>query len=298
MKHIVCIGGSNVDMFLKPIKTLILEDSNPGDMHISYGGVGRNVAENLARLSIKPYFITILGQDEHGSNIYEFCRNIGIQIDPIYVAKTPVYVAVLNHNHDMHVSISVMKDFDKLDQIEIEKRRSIIEMSNYLFIDTNMSEQTMKFIFNNFEKPIFVDAISTSKARRLVPYLAKVFALKVNLKEALALTGLNEKETDEIKIAQTILSLGVQHVFITLGASGAIYLTQDDMKRSYFKPTQMVNASGAGDAFMAGVIYAFMNEKEPLQYGVAAALITVKAEEAVSPSMSKEYLEKTVEELI
>jgi pseudouridine kinase len=298
MKRIVCIGGSNIDMFLKPINKLILEDSNPGNMHISYGGVGRNIAENLARLSLNPYFITVLGQDHQGRNIADFCRKIGIHIDPIYVAETPTYVAILNENNDMHVAISVMNEFDKLNQETIDKRKNIIDQADFLFLDTNINEQTMSYIFKTFSMPIFVDAISTSKAIRLIPFLKNIFALKVNYKEALALIRSNDMNINEIEVAKRILSFGVRHVFITLGASGAIYATNEGIQRSHFKPVETINTTGAGDAFMAGIIYAFMNQKTPLIYGVAAAKITLNANEAVSQNMNIEYLEKTVEELL
>ena len=49
MGYICVVGGANVDIFLSPYKKLKLRDSNPGQLRISCGGVGRNIAENLAR---------------------------------------------------------------------------------------------------------------------------------------------------------------------------------------------------------------------------------------------------------
>jgi pseudouridine kinase len=50
MKDILVIGGSNIDYLAKSSHPLIMEDSNIGSLKTAFGGVGRNIVENLARL--------------------------------------------------------------------------------------------------------------------------------------------------------------------------------------------------------------------------------------------------------
>ncbi|EPZ53306.1 pfkB carbohydrate kinase family protein [[Clostridium] sordellii ATCC 9714] len=47
-------------------------DSNPGKVKTSFGGVCRNIAENMARVGVNTKFISILGDDETGRRM----RNI------------------------------------------------------------------------------------------------------------------------------------------------------------------------------------------------------------------------------
>ena len=50
--YVVVIGGAGIDINGFPSGKLIQKSSNPGRVKLSLGGVGRNIAENLARLGL------------------------------------------------------------------------------------------------------------------------------------------------------------------------------------------------------------------------------------------------------
>ncbi|MBR1988988.1 MAG: hypothetical protein IJ987_00810, partial [Firmicutes bacterium] len=50
MAEITVVGGINIDIEGSPFKKLKYQDSNPGKVHMAFGGVGRNITENIARL--------------------------------------------------------------------------------------------------------------------------------------------------------------------------------------------------------------------------------------------------------
>ena len=53
VKPFVCvIGGMNIDLQGSSNQPLVFNDSNPGEIVMSAGGVGRNIAENIAKLSL------------------------------------------------------------------------------------------------------------------------------------------------------------------------------------------------------------------------------------------------------
>jgi sugar/nucleoside kinase (ribokinase family) len=58
------------------------------------------------------------------------------------------------------------------------------------------------------------------------------------------------------------------------------------------KKVEIKNVAGAGDAYLAGVIYAKLNDLDPLLYGTYAARLTLQDEKAVSQDMSKEKIEE------
>ena len=59
--------------------------------------------------------------------------------------------------------------------------------------------------------------------------------------------------------ASRLTALGVQHVYITLGSDG-VYCT-DGMRQEHLAaiPTHVVNTTGAGDAFVAGLAHGVTN---------------------------------------
>jgi pseudouridine kinase len=77
----VCvIGGANVDIHGAAYQPLRLRDSNPGSVHVSPGGVARNVAENLSRLGVDCRLVTAVGKDPHGEMLLAHGRETGIDM--------------------------------------------------------------------------------------------------------------------------------------------------------------------------------------------------------------------------
>ena len=80
-KYVVVIGAANIDIGGTAYKELIPADSNQGIITISFGGVGRNIAYNLAKLGVNVVFITALGDDTLGKDLLNHCKDSGINTD-------------------------------------------------------------------------------------------------------------------------------------------------------------------------------------------------------------------------
>ena len=80
MKEVVVIGGSSIDIIGSPQYDFIARDSNPGQIEITAGGVGRNIAENLARLGVNCTLLTCIGKDVYGKIIIQKSMEAGINI--------------------------------------------------------------------------------------------------------------------------------------------------------------------------------------------------------------------------
>ena len=80
MGYIAGIGGANMDIHGRGDHPLIMRDSNPGTLHMSLGGVCRNICENLARLGEEVRLVTVVGDDMHGRSIIEGCERVGIDM--------------------------------------------------------------------------------------------------------------------------------------------------------------------------------------------------------------------------
>lgn len=73
------VGGAVFD-FTAKVKTkhILCEGTNRGVLQTSLGGVGRNLAEVLARLGMQPCFITAVGRDDPGQRILQHMRELGM----------------------------------------------------------------------------------------------------------------------------------------------------------------------------------------------------------------------------
>ena len=79
-KTLLLIGGSNIDYIATSKDKLIKKVSNIGTVSISFGGVMRNIAENLARLGNKIDFLTAIGDDANGKAMRDDLESLGINV--------------------------------------------------------------------------------------------------------------------------------------------------------------------------------------------------------------------------
>src|SRR3954466_3660607 len=103
-RPIVCIGGANLDRKLRPLSKLKMATSNPARQDESFGGVARNIAENLARLSAPVALLTVVGDDSSGRALLEHAENIGIDTrGTLRLSGTcsGTYTAVLDDHGEM-----------------------------------------------------------------------------------------------------------------------------------------------------------------------------------------------------
>ena len=74
-KPYVCvIGGLNIDLQGSSDKPLVFNDSNPGEVAMSAGGVGRNIAENISKLNIHSKILSYAGNDALGDYVIDQSR--------------------------------------------------------------------------------------------------------------------------------------------------------------------------------------------------------------------------------
>lgn len=292
------IGGVNMDISGTPDAELRPGDSNPGQVTVSPGGVGRNIAENLCRLGRKVSLITVLGNDDYAEVIRTQCRNIGIGLDLSFtnpMGRTSTYLCLNEQNGDLHAAIADMKICDQLTPALLEPILPELNRGAMVIADANIPEETLRWIAENVTVPIVADPVSVAKASRLRPLLRRLVFLKPNVPEAEILAGMEPGGPLSLScITDALHGLGVARVYLSLGAEG---VWADDGKEGELLPVfsgPVINTSGCGDAFVAAAADAYlsgMGTMECARRGLAAAAICAEDPEAVSPEMSQEAIE-------
>ncbi len=303
-RYTVVIGGANMDILGQPFGSLQTGDSNPGAVSCSPGGVGRNIAENLARMGSDTRLISAIGKDTYGQMILQHNRQAGIDSQAcleLNDANTSTYLSVLDGNGDMHVAIADMAIIERLGVDVLKARADMLRRAELLVVDANLSEEALEYLLSNFtDKPIFVDTVSCAKARKLKPYLSGIHTLKPNLKEAQQLSGITIKDNTELpKLADWFHEQGVQRVFLSLGSEGVFYSDQNEQAFVPAIPVSMVNANGAGDAFLAGLAHSWIQQWPTLQstkFAMAAAVVALSHIATINPNMSEVTINRILKE--
>lgn len=298
--YIVVIGASNIDISGKSLNKLILSDSNIGSVSMSLGGVARNIAENISRLGLNVRLISAIGDDIYGKKILEESKEAGINMNDIIIDKnesTSIYLSILDSNGDMKLAINHNKVISNINIDYIKKNDELIKNSKCIVLDTNLDENVLDYIFKTYNKPIFVDAVSTSKSKKLINNLDKIYVLKPNKLEAEILSGINIKSKENIDEAIDILhNKGVKNIYLTLGEDGVIF-SNGKLKKFYDSfNTDVKNATGAGDAFIAGVVYSYINKdfENSTLYGLAMASMAINSHDTINKNINSEKIKNLV----
>lgn len=291
--RISVIGGANVDLSATLNDAFIASDSNPGHIDIGYGGVARNIAHNLSLLGAQTQLLTVFGGDLFGGLLHDYCHQQGIDVhlsERESSVRTGVYLCINNHGGEMIAAVADTEAIRAITPEWLAKRNGEINQSEFIVADTNITEDAIRYLLENVTVPLFVDGVSTTKAHRVMNALRKcklpyLHTLKLNLKEALAVTD----SATYAEAAQRLLDAGVAHVYITLGSEGVYCRNSAEEWLFPALPGDVVNTTGAGDAFLAGVVYAHAKGIEfpkTAQYGLMAARATLMSPKAVNPDIA------------
>jgi len=290
MKKVLVVGGAVIDIFAYPKSKFIMFDSNPGYLKKSLGGVARNIAENLARLNVDTTLITALGKDDGKKVIMQNAQEVMLKLSAVPVPQTPTYLSIQNDENDMVAAIADMDEIELISKEDIKLREIIFQNADYIILDTNLKKETLEYIVKAYQqKEIYVDAISCQKANKIKPFYKYLKGLKMNQLEARYLSQMEDQDIEEV--AKYFIAKGVKEVYITLGKDGSVYMDESKYEKLPAHEIKVVNTAGAGDAYLAGVIYAKVHDLEPLTYARKAAEITLIDEKTVSNEMNEKNLE-------
>ncbi|MDQ5983020.1 MAG: Pseudouridine kinase [Eubacteriales bacterium SKADARSKE-1] len=298
-KYICVVGGANIDITACPMENPLPHDSTPGKVTWGLGGVGRNISENLTALNQGVEFITVFGTDYYSQKIKKDCNDKNIKLNynsDVITGDTPTYVCLNDKFGEMLYAVSDMSIYDNITPEFLRERIDIINNSKACVFDTNIPEESIKYLTNNCCVPLFAETVSTNKAKKLKRHLGKIYAIKPNLLEAEVLSGIKIKDRKTLdSAAAVLLSGGLKSIFISLGKDGTYYANEQESGIVPCFKIPVINTTGAGDSFMAGLIFSFIkngaNIKMMALHGTAAAALTVSSKFSVSENMSCQNIE-------
>ncbi|BAK82799.1 carbohydrate kinase PfkB [Komagataeibacter medellinensis NBRC 3288] len=297
---IVCIGGAAIDRKFCLFSPLVPGTSNPATGYTGFGGVARNVCENLARLGQATALVSIVGDDLPGHALADHMKSCGVDTSRIQFAgnaSTAEYIAILDDRHDLGVAVFDAVVFERLDIDYIRRCWPLIAAAGWLFVDCNVSVEVLAWLTRKAREGSFslaVDTVSVPKAQRLRGQLDGVQVLFTNRDEALTLLDGTTTADTSAAIAAALVMQGVGTVIMTEGARG---LTVADSSGVHALPayrTDVVDVTGAGDALVAATLSALSENMDTVtacRHGLAAAALTVGSRESVCPGISHDALD-------
>lgn len=302
---VVVIGGANMDVKARSASPTLRGTSNPGRVTMTPGGVGRNIAENLARLGTRTHLVAAVGSDGLGDQVLAVTSDAGVHVEHVRrsVRPTGTYTAILDADGELVVAISDMAATEELSAEHLDATRGLLGRAGLVVLDGNLAPATLAFaldVATGAGARVVVEPVSVPKAQALAPMLVPerpVFAVTPNRDELTALTGL-PCATDEqlLRAAEALHGRGVELVWVRLGQRGSLLSSGQDHFFIPAVPTEVRDVTGAGDAMLAAFCHALL-EGESLEsaaaYGHAAAALTIASTHSVRPDLTAQLVRST-----
>ncbi|MBP5483637.1 MAG: hypothetical protein J6X99_05200 [Bacteroidales bacterium] len=283
MRKICVIGGANVDITATSAAAFQIGDSNPGSVVVSWGGVGRNIAHNLALLGDNVELITIFGGGVFGPVIANSCKELGIGISHSEIAKegtNSFFISINNADGELVGGVADMNATEAMTPEWLQTRIDAINAADAVVADANSSAAALAWLIDNCQKPLYLDAVSVAKAARIKEAVAMsrkkaFFALKSNALEHQVLGQLNEAV--------------IERIYVSRGAEGLQVYAQGKLYEFAALPCIVKNVTGGGDALLAGIVHAGpkASVEESAKMGLLCARCAVESPNAVSEDIAK-----------
>ena len=298
---IVVIGASFVDVKGYPLTQYIPGGRNVGRVVQVHGGVGRNVVEDIANVELRPTFVSVVDDSGLSDDVVRnlICRKVDVR----YVIRSKeglgTWLAIFDNDGDVIASISRRPDVSAIERVLEEHGDEIFRNADSIVVEFDIEVPILKKVLElaaKYGKEVYTVVSNMGIAMGRRDLIRKTSALVCNLQEAGMLFSedysfVPPEELQEI-LTVRIRMAHVPRIIVTMGDKGAVYAELSG--GSGFCPplkVDVVDTTGAGDAFFAGVAIGLTYGKttgEACVIGTRLAASVIASRENVCPRFEPE----------
>lgn len=304
--YITCVGSANLDQTFKLETEMILGTSNPVNSSITYGGVARNIAENLSRLNHQVSLMTLVGEDNVGNDLINTSKQLMkvIATEKISNENTGSYTSIIGKEGEMIVGYANMSINNNMNRDWILRHKQHLNSSSWIIADTNMKKGALETLieFSRTEnKNLAIIGVSVPKMKNIPEDLDEVDIIICNLDESQSYFDSTNNNLDNL--IHMWLDKGVKKIVITLGEKGCIYADKESKKHqkaNKITKQKVIDVTGAGDAFSSALLHGIIAGKsfeESIKLGTISAALTIQVKETVNPKLSVNLLNKELDKI-
>lgn len=301
-----------LDTKLRTAAPPVLRTSNPGTASWTAGGVGRNIAENLARLGSPTVLVAAVGDDLAGESVVGRTAAAGVDCRHVVVSRSPTgtYSAVLDDGGDLVIAVADMRATDELGVDDLAVVTGMLGDAGALVADANLDARVVRWLVDAGQVagvPVVLEPVSVAKATLVAPVLdgsVRLHTVTPNVDELSALVGTPVANTVQAigAAADVLHRRGVAHVWVRRGTRGSLLSVggatpsadpsgepTPRMVRVSAPAVEVADVTGAGDSMTAGYVHALLagdDAVEAARYGQALAALTCASPDTVRPDLT------------
>ena len=265
-------------------------ERNVGEVQVVAGGVCRNVAENLKMLGLEAEFVSMVDDNGMGAQVRGELAALGVNVTHVISAPRGMgmWLAILDEHGNLAGSISRQPDFSALETYLKANGDAIVAATDGLALEFDMSAEISGLVMalaKKHKKPVYSIVGNMGVILKHPEYLHDVACFICNEMEAGRLfredlTAASPEETLKALRKGSAL-VGIPAMVVTMGPRGAVYADNITGEFGFCPPmdVDVVDTTGAGDAFFTAAVAALMNGaplSQAVQEGTRLASRTVK----------------------
>jgi sugar/nucleoside kinase (ribokinase family) len=269
--QVVGIGSCGIDYFAIVPRLLGPEEKiNANRLEIHAGGVTGNNLTQVARLGASAGWLGLIGDDESGRLITKAFADDGLDLSGIEVipGEQSTFTWIPVDAQGERCIYMFPNANGKLSAEQVRSRFSAqIKAAKHFHTEASQlplppiragmqlaRDAGVRVIFDLDVAPSYFARANLGSEQDLVAALRLVDVLKPCKAAAREITG----ETDYEKIATELLALGPKVVAVTMGAEGSVIASAGKVAHVPAFQVDVVDSTGAGDAFMGGLSYGLL----------------------------------------
>lgn len=295
-RFIVVIGGANLDIIGNSYN-LNKGESSLGSVKLTTGGAAKNIAENLGKLGVYTLFVSAVGTDDFGDLLIDSLNEVKVNTSKILRVNnktTGNFMAILDNDREVLYAINDMEITSLINRAWIERCSGEIKKAEVVVVDLNLRNEALDEIFNISNSKIFVDLVAPAKAKNILPYLNRVWALFLTPDEAKALVGVTVNDVDSgLECVNYLNSKGVKNICLKINKNTFLASDGFRVKKFSFPNYMTINLLGARNAMVA-TWSCLTYEGRDVFSSVKAALISymnnAKSMDIVEKSLDRAFL--------
>ncbi|MGC5324322.1 ribokinase [Brevibacillus sp. SYSU BS000544] len=294
--NIAVIGSLNMDIVIEANRLPALGETLMGKQaHFIPGGKGANQAVATARLGARTAMIGAVGGDGFGKELLHALSQDQVNTDAVKtVDGTATGIASIMLAENDNCIVVVAGANATCSPEDIDRHLDKVEAADVVLLQLEIPIETVVYAAKKAKELGKQVILNPAPARELPEQLyACIDVITPNQSELGYLSGLAVDETNVADAMRVLASKGVRQVVTTLGANGSAILTDDNQfERIAGYKVDVVDTTGAGDSYNAGLAYALATKqdlKQAVEFAskVAALAVTKLGAQAGMPTMEQ-----------
>ena len=301
------IGATNIDILATTLATFKSYESNPARIIMGVGGSGKNISHNLSLLGEKVQFISLFGDDYFGEICQNECQRLGFDIRHSAIPKNgrcSMFTCINTPEGELRAAASDMQIMSKMSPEFLSEHINAINQTDLVIVESSVPAESIAYLMDNCLVPIYGHTTDVKSAPVFYEALQlaetpHLMALAINEAAATNIFATCEelkslKTPDEI--APIVADLGVSYIYITLSSHGVYCYAPSFGNKGVTLPAipidAIVDSNGAGDAFVAGAVYAHIHDipfPDTAHFGLHAAQATLQVPSMVNPTLAETF---------